>query len=125
MSAAPAPLRSLPVADQLPKLDLRKREDRMRAVGLAVMCGESKLHWRARFVVSTLAYIAHEREEPDRERLTRYTSMSWRTVRKHLAVVEAACGEDPVRFIRELVDGRRPMAEWTRALELHGGRRGA
>lgn len=107
---------------QFPRRDLRSRAGRMFAVRDAVASLECTLPARARFLVHVLAFVAHEREEPTVERLARYTAMRPRTVRKYLAVLRAACGEEPAALITNVINGRRQLADWFRALEAHGGR---
>jgi len=104
--------------------DTRTRLGRMRSVGDAVSCLESTLPSRARLVVLTLALVAFEREDADLARLARYTSMTRRTVRKYLRLLEGACGAEPRAFVRSVVDGARPVADWFCALERNGGRHG-
>lgn len=97
----------------------------MQAVGQAVLCGECTLPAHARSIVLAIAYRAHERLDCSIPVLAEMASISERSARKNLATIAAACGEDPVGFIRDVVDRRRPVEEWQRALELHGGRRSA
>jgi hypothetical protein len=110
---------------QFPRRDLRSRAGRMFAARDAVASLECTLPARARLLVHVLALVAFEREDPTLERLARYTAMRPRTVRKYLAIVQAACGEEPAPFISSVINGQRPLIEWFRALETHGGRHAA
>jgi hypothetical protein len=97
----------------------------MFGVHEAVASLECTLPSRSRLLVHVLAFVAYGREEPTIQRLAEYAGMRPRATRKYLAMVASACGDDPVIFVRDVVNGRRPVAEWLRALELHGGRHGA
>lgn len=103
---------------QFPRRDLRTRLGRMLAVRDAVLL--SALPARARLLVHVVAFLAHERERLTLDSLAACSAMRPRTVRKYLAVLQQACGEEPVAFIEAVVDHRRPASEWARALENQG-----
>lgn len=102
--------------------DQRTRYGRMMAVRLAVACAECRLRSITRHVVHTYACGYAARLPLTLADLARYCSVTQRTTRTHIRILSTACGEDSLRFIPEVIDGRRPAAEWVRALELHGGR---
>lgn len=104
---------------------LRAREERLVALAHSVFCVECLLPAVARGLVMYTASFSFDRLESSVPALARACSLSERTTRKYLRILEERCGEDPVPFLRDVINGERTLAEWREALEAHGGRRRA
>lgn len=110
--------------DERPQRDLRTLDGRTSAVMDTFVHGDCALGWRCRYLVVLLAQLAATGYPMDDHAAAGIARYSLRTYRKHLATVRDAVGEDPVSFIRSVVDGDRTVAEWIDALRRHGGIRG-
>lgn len=101
--------------------DQRTREGRVLCIQDSVGIG-CMLPSTARHLVLIIAVAVHESYPITLENLCRWSSCSGRTVKKYLGILAAACGDDPVPFIRDVVNRQRSVSDWISALENHGGR---